>query len=1226
MRRVIKKVPVKKEPQTIEPVVRRIIKKQPVKKEPINEELTHKSIDILTKEATQLLAKLDYYKLRKFDSIEINKIEKQLHNVRREFQKRNVEGNTSAVSLYPEVDDSDFLKKLSTKKEFAMYQYSDDLKNLNYDDQVNQRCGVGSKFELTKNQKFLKNFLSPHTSYNSLLMFHETGVGKSCTAISIAEEFRSIFSKRVVVLMPTNLKDNFKKQLFDVSKVNRKQMDDRNQCVALKYLEQIADRHIIDNDTLDRRVGQLIKDHYQFYGFREFANVILRIEENLKRIDTRSDVVEAKLNAAIKDMFSDCVMIIDEAHNVRAKDEDTKKTVPPVLLKVLKAATNVKLIIATATPMFNDSREIVWLLNLILANEKRPLIDESDIFDSDGYMHEKGRRVLAQTAKGYVSYMRGQNPFAFPMRLYPTINNDKRVMDMSEMPLTDIYGEPLTADDRINNLVLIKGQMSTYQSDVYREVERASVSSNANDEDDDAEDDSADAKAIKSLSKPIQISNIVYPTIKKGKSGKYENIPVNLAFGKKGFANCFDKLPGKMLKVEYKAEVKKQFGEFLKPDLIETYSAKLKNLIDYILNAEGIVFVYSYYLDGGILPLAIALEHAGFQKRGGQNILSNTKGIEPRYVGDKRATYSILTGDTAIVQDIAGEIEEIRAPKNKNGEFVKVVLGTIVVSEGIDFKCIREVHILEPWHHLNRVEQIVGRAIRTCSHVSLPKEKRNTTVYHHVSIPDYYKRNKMRESIDLRMYRVSELKQKQIRLVEEVLKSNAIDCLFNSSISYFDPDELNIAHDITTSQGKTISNFKVGDHSEFSPYSKITCNISPYPSKSSIGKDTHTFSSVFYTDEVDVYKSAIADMYTDFAQTYDYQTLESKIKSKLRQQFDADILKFTLDALLKQRIPIRKADGLNGFLVYHGHKYTIVPLDEPFSYITASRRKTYHTLESHRIRIANEVSKRPVNSSDDNITQTDLTQMIDVVLSNAKMLTNTLFNKDLSRHDLMQSAIDYAVDRLTEEELLQLASEVFNSERDDELKSSILSSGVIMEQGGKRYLRSPFFNYPATGKKKKELTDVSKPLVKVFVYDTKSRKFKELSKLEYVMYNNMTDTYTAQYKDLNFKAAGIDAFMDISDKGINFKIVGQEAKSSGFICYQTTQQLPVKEFSQMIASMDKSVFDSMKDVKKVRLCEVYELLLRSTKPQKFARPFLAGLLKMNATTLMQGKISTLRKN
>jgi hypothetical protein len=50
-------------------------------------------------------------------------------------------------------------------------------------------------------------------------------------------------------------------------------------------------------------------------------------------------------------------------------------------------------------------------------------------------------------------------------------------------------------------------------------------------------------------------------------------------------------------------------------------------------------------------------------------------------------------------------------------------------SEGISLKNVRQVHILEPfWNHI-RIDQVIGRAVRTCSHVALKPKERNVEVF-----------------------------------------------------------------------------------------------------------------------------------------------------------------------------------------------------------------------------------------------------------------------------------------------------------------------------------------------------------------------------------------------------------------------------------------------------------------------------------------------------------------
>ena len=51
-------------------------------------------------------------------------------------------------------------------------------------------------FNLTNSQKFLKTFMSPNTPYRSLLLYHGTGVGKTCTSISISEQYSEELKKQ----------------------------------------------------------------------------------------------------------------------------------------------------------------------------------------------------------------------------------------------------------------------------------------------------------------------------------------------------------------------------------------------------------------------------------------------------------------------------------------------------------------------------------------------------------------------------------------------------------------------------------------------------------------------------------------------------------------------------------------------------------------------------------------------------------------------------------------------------------------------------------------------------------------------------------------------------------------------------------------------------------------------------------------------------------------------
>ena len=106
---------------------------------------------------------------------------------------------------------------------------------------------------------------------------------------------------------------------------------------------------------------------------------------------------------------------------------------------------------------------------------------------------------------------------------------------------------------------------------------------------------------------------------------------------------------------------------------------------------------------------------------------------------------------------------------------MKIIIGSQISSEGVDLRFIRETHVIDSWFHLNKTEQILGRAIRFLSHCALPKEKRNNTVYLYVGVlPD-----NSRETADLYSYRIGFKKAVLVGRVTRIMKQSAIDCNLN---------------------------------------------------------------------------------------------------------------------------------------------------------------------------------------------------------------------------------------------------------------------------------------------------------------------------------------------------------------------------------------------------------------------------------------------------------------
>jgi hypothetical protein len=670
---------------------------------------------------------------------------------------------------YPDYNNPNFNKDISKKIEF-------NANRLHFNQQTT--CGKQS-FELGNHQRLLHNFVNKNTPYKSLLIFHGVGVGKTCSAVKISENFRDI-NNRIIVLRKGGLGQGWKDTIFD-PKLGEEQCSGHELLDKIEYMKGFEKR---DDKSIKRDVNKLIKKYYEFYAYREFSNYVDGLTKG-KGKGSKSDKEKEDAILRIKERFSNKLLIVDEYHNLRSDDKEIEesgekesgkdsekkeqKKALHNLKKIIKYADNLRLILLTATPMYNYSDEIFNLLNLLLMNDNRPIIEYKDYIEG-GSISQEGLTLLSKKFKGYVSYLRGENPINFPLRIYPTeypkSNKDKLALLPSETPRKDLFGKDIT--DKLKFL-------NTYENKLYGEQKKA-YKRLLDDLDEDKKIGIGDSNLT-------QICNIYYPSKKN-------------EYGEEGFKSVFNsKIP-----FSYKKDIKPILSE----ELIGDYSIKIKNIIDNIKESDGIIFIYSEYIWAGAVPMALALEHLGFNKYGGQDLLNYDK------KGKEKGSYIILSGNDKISSNNDDEIKKLKSEENKDGDIIKVVIGSSITGEGMDFKNIRQIHILDPWWHLSKLEQIIGRGIRYCSHVNLPEDKRNVTVFLHCATYDD------RETLDHYNYRRGELKSFEIGKVETILKQNAIDCSLFKDANIIDHKNLQV--DVKVSN-KKVNKFNKSISDE--PYSKI---------------------------------------------------------------------------------------------------------------------------------------------------------------------------------------------------------------------------------------------------------------------------------------------------------------------------------------------------------------------------------------------------------------------
>ena len=125
---------------------------------------------------------------------------------------------------------------------------------------------------------------------------------------------------------------------------------------------------------------------------------------------------------------------------------------------------------------------------------------------------------------------------------------------------------------------------------------------------------------------------------------------------------------------------------------------------------------------------------------------------------------------------------------NLTGKKIKILLGSPSIKEGVSLTAVRQVHVLEPYWNKSRLEQVIGRASRFCSHKDLPEEQRNVKVYVYVAISDRYRKNDD-ETIDEYIQGLAIDKNKIIKAFEKAIKESAIDCSLNKNANVYEGED-----------------------------------------------------------------------------------------------------------------------------------------------------------------------------------------------------------------------------------------------------------------------------------------------------------------------------------------------------------------------------------------------------------------------------------------------------
>lgn len=588
-----------------------------------------------------------------------------------------------------------------------------------------ENCGQTSKdFHLQSFQLFVRRMLSPDSPTRNMLLVHGTGVGKTCTSIQVAEEYilRPEFQdKKVLVLATSAVEETFRSQIFDVNRVEEDHGFLRSQqCTGRRYLEMLERARSEElrwenpenRERLNAIVQKMISDFYEFSGYIQFYNLV-----ETKRIK----LSPADFEAWVHETFDGRLLILDEAHKMGESESEEAKRTSESVQRIVKIANGMTLVLLTATPMYDSFQEVILFFNLFLWNDKRQgageKLNPGDFFKTDGtFKTPEAEAQFRGWCHEYVSFIRGENPFTFPFRLPPP---PTMVAPLDRK--TDFKGAKIKVPRKY--LPLVSSMVEGVQKE----------------------------RVLAITGKKIQED--VAPTIVVSPDGR-------------SLTTCFEQATN-TAKFQYRYA--KDVPAFLSPSQVGSHAAKFATVIKCIQESTGIVFVYSNLVRGGAMPFAMCLEEHGFEPASGKRLLENPSG---EYSGGSKGRYAFLTSETTDKQ-IAVLIRRLRKQENSTGQDIRVIVGSYIISEGVDFKNVRQVHILDPWYNMSRMEQIIGRGLRTCSHSVLPFEEQNCTVYLHT----LRYADSTQETYDEYVYRnFVENKAKAIARVKRVLAESSVDC------------------------------------------------------------------------------------------------------------------------------------------------------------------------------------------------------------------------------------------------------------------------------------------------------------------------------------------------------------------------------------------------------------------------------------------------------------------
>uniref|UniRef100_A0A6C0CB62 Helicase ATP-binding domain-containing protein n=1 Tax=viral metagenome TaxID=1070528 RepID=A0A6C0CB62_9ZZZZ len=875
---------------------------------------------------------------------------------------------------YPSPEDPNFQLDMYLKRDFNIHVAGTRKKMDTYAEIKKYRDNICAPREVkySEQQILLSNFINPDTPYRGVLIYHGTGVGKSGAGIAIAEKFKpqvERYNTQIYVLIPGPLHKT--KWLNEIIKFTGE-----------TYLKNYYDGTLYINENEQEKIKKnahnAISQYYRIIPFRSFYNkvsgekIIERKEVSagkFKKTYVKTETGEYARDQSIDRIhnLSNTLLIIDEAHGITGNEYGD------AIRKIIKSSVNLKIILMTATPMKNKADDIIELLNFIRPQNYQIGRDEIFLGKSVHQIEFKpdGRELLRKYSRGYVSFLRGADPLTFAERV-----------DVGEIP------------PGLSFTKVIRCQMLDFQLNAYNSVA-------------DAEGDSLNKKSE-------SVANFAFPGFIKGKNsgdmiGYYGPSGMNEIKNQlKNNAVAINKKVATTILAEYNIDNSTTLmylvdnkilgGDFFYEKYLKHFSIKfytaLRNINDVVFGKKGngLIFIYSNLVKVGVDLFREVLLRNGYleysESTGNYNIQKDTRCYYCDFLHGNHAehtshgipqhtffpaTFISITGKTDetfenIQEEQIDMIDNVfNKIENKDGKFIKIILGSKVMNEGFTLHNVKEVHILDVHYNLQKVDQAIGRGIRWCVHYNMMTED---NPYPKVEIYKYVVSLKSGLSSEEDLYKKAEQKYKIVKETERILQEEAIDCPLNRNNNIFIEELEKYKNCGGTDNpcpaicGYMSCNYKCGDKLLNSRYYDPESNVYKKVEKQDL--DYSTYDITLARDEIDYAKNKIKELYKlDYV--YDLDTILKYVKKSYTQDKQELFDNFYVYQALNDLIPITTNDHNNfvdtvidklnrpGYLIYRGKYYIFNQFNEEED-VTMYYRRKYDPIIPNKINIKNYIT------------------------------------------------------------------------------------------------------------------------------------------------------------------------------------------------------------------------------------------------------------------------------